>query len=32
VEVARGNQPGIGRVEPSPQELTARFRRIASSS
>jgi sulfopyruvate decarboxylase subunit beta len=27
VEVARGNQPGIGRVVPSPPELTARFRR-----
>jgi sulfopyruvate decarboxylase subunit beta len=32
VEVARGNQPGIGRVEPSPQQLTARFRRLATSS
>jgi hypothetical protein len=26
VEVERGNKPGIGRVEPSPAELTARFR------
>jgi len=31
VEVDRGNQPGIGRVEPSPRELTARFRRAAAS-
>jgi sulfopyruvate decarboxylase subunit beta len=29
VEVERGNQPGIRRVEPSPTELTARFRRAA---
>jgi len=26
VEVERGHQPGIGRVEPSPPRLTARFR------
>jgi sulfopyruvate decarboxylase subunit beta len=26
VDVERGNQPGIGRVEPSPPELTSRFR------
>jgi thiamine pyrophosphate-dependent acetolactate synthase large subunit-like protein len=26
VEVEAGNQPGIGRVEPSPAELTKRFR------
>jgi sulfopyruvate decarboxylase subunit beta len=26
VEVERGNQPGIGRVEPEPPELTERFR------
>lgn len=25
VEVERGNQPGIGRVEPSPAEITRRF-------
>jgi thiamine pyrophosphate-dependent acetolactate synthase large subunit-like protein len=31
VEVERGNQPGIGRVEPAPAELTARFRRSAIS-
>jgi thiamine pyrophosphate-dependent acetolactate synthase large subunit-like protein len=30
VEVERGNQPGIGRVEPPPTELTARFRRVAT--
>lgn len=29
VDVERGNQPGIGRVEPSPPELAARFRRRA---
>jgi thiamine pyrophosphate-dependent acetolactate synthase large subunit-like protein len=29
IEVERGNKPGIGRVEPSPAELTARFRRDA---
>ena len=29
VEVERGNKPDIGRVEPSPAELTARFRRAA---
>lgn len=27
VEVERGNQPGITRVEPEPTELTARFRK-----
>lgn len=26
IEVERGNQPGIGRVEPRPSELTRRFR------
>jgi len=26
IEVAKGNKPGIGRVEPSPREMTARFR------
>ena len=26
IEVERGNQPGIGRVEPAPPELTVRFR------
>ena len=31
VEVARGNQPGIGRVEPPPPELTARFRRAVKA-
>ena len=31
VEVERGNLPGVGRVEPSPQELAARFRRAISS-
>jgi len=30
VEVERGNQPGIRRVEASPTELTARFRRAAT--
>jgi hypothetical protein len=30
VDVERGNQPGIGRVEPSPTELTARFRACAT--
>ena len=30
IEVERGNQPGIGRVEPSPPELTARFRASAA--
>jgi len=29
IEVERGNKPGIGRVEPSPAELTARFRSSA---
>lgn len=29
VEVERGNKPGIGRVEPSPAALTARFRSVA---
>lgn len=29
VEVERGNQPGITRVEPSPAELTLRFRQVA---
>ena len=29
IEVERGNQPGIGRVEPEPPELTARFRKSA---
>jgi len=29
VDVERGNQPGIGRVEPTPPELTARFRQRA---
>jgi len=32
VEVERGNQPGIGRVEPEPPELTARFRSAAMKS
>jgi sulfopyruvate decarboxylase subunit beta len=32
VKVDRGNQPGIGRVEPSPRELTDRFRRAGGSS
>ena len=32
VEVERGNQPGIGRVEPEPPELTARFRKAAMTS
>jgi sulfopyruvate decarboxylase subunit beta len=27
IEVERGNQHGIGRVEPTPQELTKRFRK-----
>ena len=27
VEVERGHRPGVGRVEPSPRELTDRFRR-----
>jgi sulfopyruvate decarboxylase subunit beta len=31
VTVDRGNVPGIGRVEPSPAELTARFRRACTS-
>jgi thiamine pyrophosphate-dependent acetolactate synthase large subunit-like protein len=31
VEVERGNQPGIARVELSPPELTARFRRTATA-
>ncbi len=31
VEVERGNQPGIRRVEPSAPELTARFRRICGA-
>jgi hypothetical protein len=26
IEVERGNQPGVGRVEPAPPQLTARFR------
>ena len=30
VEVERGNQPGIKRVEPAPQELAARFRSAAT--
>ncbi|MBI3403102.1 MAG: hypothetical protein HY048_16950 [Acidobacteria bacterium] len=30
VDVERGNQPGIGRVDPSPTELTARFRARAT--
>jgi len=30
VEVERGNPPGIGRVAPSPPELTARFRHAIS--
>jgi thiamine pyrophosphate-dependent acetolactate synthase large subunit-like protein len=32
VEVERGNQPGIGRVAPSPVELTERFRRAATAA
>jgi sulfopyruvate decarboxylase subunit beta len=32
VEVARGNVPGIKRVEPSPTDLTGRFRRACTSS
>jgi thiamine pyrophosphate-dependent acetolactate synthase large subunit-like protein len=28
VEVEAGDQPGIGRVEPAPAELTRRFRRV----
>jgi len=32
VEVERGNQPGIKRVEPEPPELTARFRRAMTPS
>src|SRR5262245_48617020 len=32
IEVERGNQPGIGRVEPSPAELTRRFRACTSRS
>jgi sulfopyruvate decarboxylase subunit beta len=31
IEVAPGNQPGIGRVEPTPPELTARFREAAGA-
>jgi sulfopyruvate decarboxylase subunit beta len=31
IEVAKGNKPGIGRVEPSPPEITARFRNAAGS-
>jgi sulfopyruvate decarboxylase subunit beta len=31
VEVAKGNQPGIRRIEVSPRELTSRFRRIAAA-
>lgn len=31
IEVEPGNLPGVGRVEPPPSELTARFRRIAAS-
>ncbi len=30
VDVERGNQPGIGRVEPSPPELASRFRSRAT--
>jgi len=32
IEVERGNQPGIGRVEPTPTELTARLRRVQGVS
>ncbi len=32
VAVDRGNVPGIGRVEPSPTELTSRFRAACTSS
>ena len=32
VAVERGNVPGIGRVEPSPRQLTARFRDACTSS
>ncbi len=32
VEVARGNVPGIGRVEPPPAAITARFRAACTSS
>jgi thiamine pyrophosphate-dependent acetolactate synthase large subunit-like protein len=28
IEVAKGNKPGIGRVEPSPAALTSRFRNV----
>ena len=28
VEVEKGNQPGIGRIEVAPQQLTARFRGV----
>lgn len=31
VEVERGDQPAIGRVEPTPQELTSRFRAAIGS-
>jgi thiamine pyrophosphate-dependent acetolactate synthase large subunit-like protein len=32
IEVERGNQPGIGRVEPEPPELATRFRKAAMTS
>ena len=32
IEVERGNQHGIGRVEPTPAELTRRFREAATRS
>src|SRR5919197_1204477 len=32
VEVAKDNQPGIGRIALSPPELAARFRRLATDS
>jgi thiamine pyrophosphate-dependent acetolactate synthase large subunit-like protein len=32
VSVDRGNVPGIGRVEPTPPEITARFRAACTSS
>jgi thiamine pyrophosphate-dependent acetolactate synthase large subunit-like protein len=31
IEVAKGNTPGIGRVEPSPPEMTVRFRNAVRS-
>jgi sulfopyruvate decarboxylase subunit beta len=32
VEVEKGNQPGIGRIEVAPQQLTARFRGVLADT